>query len=137
MALLILVSPAIVHLFRFGIVGLLGTAVYYIALWTMVEELRLSVLVATSIAYPLVVLENYLLHYVWTFKSTIGHTVAFPRFLLMNVAGFFINLGIMFAGVEKLALNYLVVQAVAIIVIVCSNFLLSSIWIFRSVAVKQ
>ena len=131
------VSPTIVRLSKFGIVGLLGTAVYYIALWTMVEILHVPVLVATSMAFLLVALENYALHYAWTFKSTNRHTTALPKFLLMNVVGFFINFGIMFAGVEKMALNYLVVQAVAIIVVVCWNFLLSSIWIFRSVAVKH
>lgn len=137
LAHLILVSRAVSRLSRFGVVGLVGAAVYYVALWIMVEELRLSVLVATSIAFLLVALENYVLHYVWTFKSTNQHAIALPRFLSMNLVGFFINLGIMFAGVEKLAFNYFLVQAVAIILVMCWNFSLSFIWIFRSAPIKQ
>ncbi|MCI0626397.1 MAG: GtrA family protein [Acidobacteria bacterium] len=117
---------------RFGTVGVLGTAVYLAFLWTLVELLRVPVLIATSIAFLLVCIENYLLHYSWTFASSNAHTVAFPRFVFMNVVGFWINWGIMFAGVEKKgALTYLLVQAVAIAAVLAWNLALSSYWVFR------
>lgn len=92
----------------------------------------MPVLIATSIAFLLVCVVNYALHYVWTFASTSAHTVAFPRFLFMNLIGFWINWGIMFAGVEKKgALKYLLVQALAIVAVMAWNLTLSSYWVFR------
>ena len=88
-------------------------------------------LAATSIAFLLVCIENYTLHYVWTFGSDKAHTTAFPRFLLMSLIGFCINWVVMFLGVEKLALHYLLIQAFAIAAVVAWNFMLSSYWVFR------
>ena len=116
---------------RFCAVGLLGTAVYYPVLWGLVELARIPVLAATSIAFILVCVENYILHYVWTFGSNKAHTTAFPRFLFMSLIGFWINWGVMFLGVEKLALHYLLIQAFAIAAVVAWNFMLSSYWVFH------
>lgn len=116
---------------RFCAVGLLGTAVYYPVLWALVELSGVPVLAATSIAFLLVCLENYILHYVWTFGSTRSHTTAFPRFLFMSLVGFCINWVVMFLGVEKLAQHYLLIQAFAIAAVVAWNFMLSSYWVFH------
>lgn len=119
------------RLIKFGLVGILATFVYYLALWGMVEILNIPILWATSIAFALVTIENYLLHYKWTFRSSNAHTTAVPRFILMSAGGFIINFFIMFAGVKLLAFNYLLVQAVAIAMIVTWNFVLSHFWIFH------
>ena len=116
---------------RFAAVGLVGAVVYYFVLWTMVEQLGISVLAATSIAFVLVTIENYALHHRWTFASTHSHAVAFPRFVFINVIGFWMNFGIMAAGLHYLSLSYLLVQAFAIVAVVAWNFVVSSYWIFR------
>jgi len=118
---------------RFSAVGLVGATVYYSALWAMVEKLGLPVLVATSIAFVLVTIENYALHHRWTFASIHSHAVAFPRFVFMNIVGFWINFGIMAAGLRYLSLSYLLVQAFAIVAVVAWNFVVSSYWIFREI----
>ena len=72
--------------------------------------LDIPVLLATSIAFVFVTIENYLLHYKWTFRSSNAHTIAVPRFMLMIAGGFIINFVIMFAGVKLLDFNYLLVR---------------------------
>lgn len=119
---------------RFGVVGVAGTIIFYAVLWMLVELLRVSILSATSIAFLIVCLQNYALHYVWTFDSTAAHVIALPRFLAMNLTGFGMNWAIMYAGVEKMALDYLLTQAVALFVVVAWNFIVSSYWIFRASA---
>jgi putative flippase GtrA len=116
---------------RYGLVGILGTLVYYTALWLLVEVFHVLVMVSTSIAFILVTIENYLLHYLWTFNSDASHQTAFPRFVLMNIIGFCLNWLIMYVGVHSLVLNYLWVQAVAIVVVVIWNYVLGAVWIFR------
>jgi putative flippase GtrA len=118
------------RLVRFALVGGVGTVAYYVALWVMVEKLNVGVLTATSIAFALVVTENYVLHYHWTYVSSEDHLAALPKFIGMSVAGFFINWAMMFVGVAQLSLNYLAVQAVAIAVVVAWNYVLSRWWIF-------
>lgn len=119
------------RLIRFGSVGALATAVYYGLLWVMVEIFSLPVLVATSAAFVFVTLENYILHYTWTFRSTNAHVEAFPRFLVMNVVGFGINWLVMYGGVVVAGFYYLAVQALAIAMVVAWNLALSHFWIFR------
>ena len=49
---------------------------------------------------------------------------------MMSLAGFWLNLGIMYLGVEYLGFGYLWVQAVAIALVVAWNFVISIRWIF-------
>ena len=121
------------RLIRFGTVGSLATVVYYGLLWVMVEIFSISILVASSAAFIFVTIENYILHYTWTFRSTNAHAEAFPRFLLMNMGGFAINWLVMFAGVVVAGFNYLWVQALAIAIVIAWNLALSHLWIFREV----
>lgn len=118
------------RLAKFAIVGLTATGVYYALLWGMVEFLGVGVLFASSIAFVAVTVENYVLHYVWTFESTGAHVATLSRFLVMNAAGLCINWGVMFLGVSKLGFNYLLVQAFAIVAVVVWNIALSYHWVF-------
>lgn len=126
----------VTRLFRFASVGLLGAIVYYSVLWTMVEMLVVPVLVATNIAFLLVTIENYVLHYKWTFVSSNRHAIVFPRFLFMNIIGFWINWGVMASGLLYSSLNYLILQSFSIITVVTWNFILSSYWIFKDIKQK-
>lgn len=116
---------------RFALVGITGTLVYYAALWSLVEVIRVPVIISTCIAFLLVAAENYLLHHLWTFRSATPHNKAVPRFLIMNAIGFLLNASIMSVSVERYKFNYLWVQAVAIAVVVLWNFILGSYWVFR------
>ena len=125
-------AATVARLYRFAVVGTLGTLVYYAVLWPLVEVASVPVMLSTSIAFLMVVVQNYLLHYWWTFRSAVPHTTAFRRFFLMSLAGFWINWSIMFLGVQHFGFDYLWVQAMAIAVVVIWNFLLSTFWIFFS-----
>ena len=116
----------IFRLGRFGFVGGLGTAIYYLSLWLLVEKIHIGIMLATSISFILVVIENYVLHYHWTFSSNRSHRSAFPRFLLMGITGFALNWSIMYVGTVELNFNYLLVQALSIAVIVIWNLVIST-----------
>jgi len=118
-------------LLRFVVVGLAGSLVYFALLWGMVDVLGWPAVPASCAAFLLVVAENYLLHRAWTFRSSAPHGQALPGFLLVSLAGFCINAGVMGLGVAWLELNYLAVQLVAIGVVVVCNFI-GAQWIFRA-----
>jgi putative flippase GtrA len=107
---------------RFTLVGLAGSLVYVALLWSMVEVLGWPVMPSTCCAFVLVVVENYLLHRAWTFRSKAPHARALPVFFLVGAAGFCVNGAVMALGVEWLGLDYLAVQLVAIGTVVVCNF---------------
>lgn len=121
---------SVAQVFKFGVVGSFGALTYYSLLLGMVELWNVPVLVATSIAFALVVIETYILHYHWTFRSDAAHSAVAPRFVFMTVTGFFLNFAIMYVGVTLARINYLVVQTLAIGVVVTWNFLVSWFWVF-------
>jgi len=121
---------ALARLPRFAAAGLLAAAIYCVLVGTLVELLSVGVLFANSLAFIVVAVLNYMLHYHWTFESTARHAFAFPSFVSMNVVGFALNWVIVCVGTKALHANYLVVQAVAVVGIVTWNFLASWLWIF-------
>lgn len=123
---------AIAVLTRYAAVGIGGAASYYVLLLGMVELLGITVMIATSIAFVLVVLQNYVLHRKWTFRSDAPHGTALPLFLGMSLAGFAINWSLMHLGVQRLFIDYRLVQGVAIVAVVVWNFVISRLVIFAS-----
>ena len=121
----------IVRSLRFGIVGISTALLYYALLFVAVELLRVGPVTGSSIVYVIVISANYLMHYSWTFAAASPHTTALKRYLFMVGCGFVLNLIFMYVGVTVLALNYLVVQAAAMGVVIVWNFVVSSLWVFR------
>lgn len=109
-------------LLRFALVGLAGSLVYFALLWSLVDVLHWPVVPASCCAFVLVVVENYLLHRAWTFRSQAPHGRALPEFMLASVLGFGVNAAVMALGVAWLGLNYLAVQLLAICTVVACNF---------------
>lgn len=118
-------------LFRFAVVGIMGTALYAVVVWISVVALHLHTILAASIGFGAVVFTNYVLHHRWTFRSKKSHRVAFVQFVVTSVIGFCINFCFIYVGVSRLHLNYLAVQAVALGLVVISNYLFSALWVFR------
>lgn len=116
---------------RFILVGTATALIYYALLYVLVESYSSAIIVASSIAYVVAILFNYIMHYQWTFNSDSPHKVAIVRFILMNTGGFFINLAIMSYGISLFSEYYLVVQAIAMAVIVVWNFIISSLWVYK------
>jgi putative flippase GtrA len=117
---------------RYAMVGLMGTLAFYALLWILVELARMPVMYATNISFLLVIIQNYLLHYGWTFRSDSSHKQAFPLFLLMSILGFCLNWLVMYVFANSFGWNYLLVQALAIILVVIWNFVFTTYLIFRS-----
>lgn len=117
-------------LLRFGVTGLAGAATFFAILLPLVEWLKINPALATTAAFAVAVVQNYLFHYLWTFKSDKAHSRAAPRFLVASVLGLLVNGGVVWAGTTYLGLHYLVTQFVAIGVVITLNYLLAELWVF-------
>jgi len=122
--------PMSTMLVRFALVGLGGTAVYYALLWSLVELGGVPVLGASSVAFCVVVAENYLLHRRWTFASRVPHRAALPRFVLVAGCGAALN-GAVMGACLRLGWHYLLAQTLALALVVACN-LAGTLTIFRS-----
>lgn len=116
---------------RFSVVGLMTAALYYALLASGVEWLALDPTVSSSIAYPFAVIFNYLMHFYWTYATSTAHSVAGKRYLSMIVCGFLLNGAVMWIGASKLEINYFIAQAMAMLLVIALNFVLSTHWVFR------
>jgi len=123
--------PFLKKTLRFGVVGALTAVLHYGLLYIGVEALQLNVTVASSLGFVVAVIFNYLMHYSWTFDEPAPHGRTLRRYLVMIGCGFLINGAVMYAGVHWAALNYLLTQALALVVVVSWNFVMSNVWVFR------
>ena len=115
---------------KFLIVGGSATALQYGLLIVFVQFAGLSPVVATSIAYAISSVYNYLLNYYATFKNDGSHRTAATKFLAVAGSGLLINAGII-AALTKLGAHYLVAQVVATLVILVWNFVVHKYWTYR------
>jgi putative flippase GtrA len=117
---------------RFVIIGGAGSAIYVLATCLLLRGMGLGVIDATGIAFAIVIIFNYVLHYHWTFESDKAHALALPQFIATSLIGFLINYTVIEIGAVWIGFHYVPTQAVAIGLVVTSNFLLGSLWVFRS-----
>ena len=117
---------------RFSTVGVATAALQATLLYLGVELASLDPTLTSSVAFVIVVIFNYLMHYTWTFTDPGPHARTLSRYLFMIACGFLINGGVMYAGVEWLGINYLLVQVVAFACVIAWNFLVALMWVFRS-----
>jgi putative flippase GtrA len=122
----------------FNLVGAMGVAVQMTALFLLVSCLGVGYLAATGIAVELAVLHNFVWHERWTWADRRGSfTGGMWRRLLwfhctngaLSIAG---NLLLMRFFVEKMRLNYLEANALAIALSAIANFLAGNYLVFRN-----
>ncbi|MBG0562060.1 GtrA family protein [Actinoplanes aureus] len=100
-------------------VGLAGTSL-----------LHLPAVPASTLGFTASVAVSYLLQHAWVFHSGAGHAVAGPRFLTVTAAALGLNTAVLWIGADLLRGPYLVVQAVALVLIPVLNYALNSRWTF-------
>jgi putative flippase GtrA len=122
----------IAKLFRFGVVGVLTALLQFSLLFLGVEILQVNSTLASCLAYVIVVIFNYLMHYSWTFQGEAPHGRTLRRYLLMVACGFLLNAVFMYVGTGLMSINYLLVQSLAMAIVILWNFVVSNLWVFRN-----
>lgn len=115
---------------RFTGVGAVGTAAHYLTLFILVDFFGANAVVASSAGYLIGAVTNYLLNYYFTFRSDKPHGTTAVKFLVIAVAGFFLNAGIMWLFTEMVTLHYLLAQLLATALVLVWNFGANDRWTF-------
>jgi putative flippase GtrA len=120
----------IMQLIRFGIVGVIATAVDVGVLALLKEAAHMEVLIASALSFTVAVVVNYILSMLWVFKSK-GESKAkeFVIFVLLSVGGLLITQLVMWLGTELAEIYYLAVKIFAIIFESTYNFITRKIFL--------
>ncbi|MHA2358121.1 MAG: GtrA family protein [Candidatus Heimdallarchaeaceae archaeon] len=95
-----------------------------------------SVHIATLIAIIIVMIYNYIINKIWTFRkqdqmAEFNITIQFIKFAIVGASGTLINLGLVHLFFVILEWNEYLAIAIGFIVSVLTNFILNDIWTFN------
>lgn len=113
------------QLFRFGIVGVIAFIIDYGLLYILTEKCGIYYLVSSLISFGVSVIFNYIASVIWVFdvdkrKSKVKN---FVYFIALSVVGLAINELIMWLGVDKMHIYYMLVKLFATAVVMIFNFI--------------
>ena len=120
--------------FRYGIAGLLATALYSGAVAVLVEAAGAGPVSAAGIATVLVIVTSYAINRRWVFDTDRPHASAFARFLAASVLSIVLNTSLMYLSVRVLGWWYVAGLALATAVVPPTNFAINYLWCFRPAA---
>lgn len=133
-----LCHPAVMRLFKFGVVGALGFLWDSSTLYGLRPFIGLTA--ATLVAYFVAATLNWLLNRLWTFKGAGSHDhpiLQWLKFLLANSCGFFLNRGTvytLFYTVPLCLAHPIIALAAGSFAGMFANFNLSQKLVFREKA---
>ena len=113
------------QLFKFGIVGGIAFVIDYGLLYLLTEKIGIYYLVSSLISFSVSVIFNYIASVLWVFdvdkeKSKVRN---FIYFIGLSIVGLGINELIMWGGVGKLHIYYMLVKLFATAVVMVFNFI--------------
>lgn len=124
------------QLMRFGLVGLLGSAVNLAVFYLASAFLQLAPNLAATLAFLVAVSHNYTLNRAWTFhllgQQRVAYVSGWTKYVLINLVGFGINLVVLNAAIFLKGADYsLPGQALGILSGMVFNFALSKLLVFK------
>lgn len=117
---------------KYALVGLSAGVIDFTVLYILTSWCGLYYLVSATISFCLSAIWNYSFNKRWTFCSNGSHKRQVPIFLIIAGAGLLLNNNIMFLGVEKLGLHYLLAKVVAAALVTSWNFFGNKYLTFRN-----
>jgi putative flippase GtrA len=122
---------SLISIFKYGLVGVGGYIIYLLLLVGMVEGLDLDPVLASFVSFFPVLVFSYVLSYKWVFNSNDNHKTTFARYLFVVLIGLTWNLLIMHVTINWFNWWYIYSQALVVIVVPTSNYLLNYFWAFN------
>ena len=118
-------------LLKYGIVGMFGAFLHFIALILLVEAAGVAPVPASIAGFVLTVIVQYGLNRRWTFRSKARRLTEFLRYATVSVSGLALNALVMYVCTVWLTMHYVVAQTLVMIIIPLTNYWLNRVWTFR------
>ena len=114
---------------RYASVGVASNLTLYLA-YLGITALGMGHKLAMTLLYVTGILVTFVANRYWSFGYNGMAHKAFTRYVIAYVLGYVLNLGLLTFGVDHLSLPHQGVQAVAIVVVAGSLFLMQKFWVF-------
>ncbi len=122
-----------IHAFaKFGIVGAVTAAIYFLIMWVANSMLGLNYIVAVSVAYFCSTAFHFLANRHFTFRASKeqrGQQVM--RYLVMWILNYLITIVITSVCVERFSLSPYIGVCVSVVFTMCTGYVLARYWIFK------
>lgn len=118
---------------RFAVVGLASNAVLYL-LYLGLTAAGFGPKLAMSLVYAIGVIQTFYFNRIWSFRHQDRVHSTFTRYLLAYAFGYLLNFFLLWLAVDGLNLPHQGVQAVAVLVVAMSSFLINKYWVFAAPA---
>jgi putative flippase GtrA len=124
------------QLFRFGVVGVVATASYYLMMLLFMNLLRAPLPQTHAMATILSLLVSYIGHHSVTFEAEGRHPYYFRRFCISSVALFCLSSTFLWGATTALMISSETAVGMVALGYPVASFALHRIWSFRSPAVE-
>ena len=115
-------NKLIKQIIKFGIVGVIAFIIDYGTLVILKELFIINLFISTEIAFIISVIVNYILSIKFVFDVKNENNNFIP-FIILSFIGLLLTELIMYIGVDKIEINYLIVKIVATIIVMVFNFI--------------
>lgn len=118
------------QILKFGIVGGIAFVIDYALLYVCTEYLNIYVLYSSIISFSISVIFNYIMSIKWVFDVNHKQTHKdFIIFIIFSIIGLGINQLIMYLGIERLHIYYMLVKIASTGIVMVYNFITRKIFI--------
>jgi len=95
---------------RFGVVGLVNTAIGLMAIYAVIFFSNTGPAVANAIGYAIGLAVSFALNRMWTFGDSRSYGTLLPRYLLAAVVSYLLNLSVVLLGTHHFGVGPYLVQ---------------------------
>ncbi len=124
-------AAMLIQFIKFGIVGVSNTTLTFVVYTLLLKGFGVWYLLASAIGFAVGATNGFLLNRRWTFREHVGDSLTPVRWAIVQSGGLAINEGLLYALVDGASFDKLVAQAMAIVVVTVSTFLVNRAWTFR------
>lgn len=118
------------QILKFGIVGGIAFIIDCALLYVCTEYLNIYVLYSSIISFSISVIFNYIMSIKWVFDVNHKQTYKdFTIFIIFSIIGLGINQLIMYLGIERLHIYYMLVKIASTGIVMVYNFITRKIFI--------
>ncbi|WP_087722403.1 GtrA family protein [Pandoraea sp. PE-S2T-3] len=123
------VRTLFVPLWRFGVTGVISTAVHVIVAITLIDGFGVGPVLANATAFCVATPCSYLLNTLWSFSARL-HRTSLLRFVGVSLFGLWLTTMIA-GGVERLGGNHWLGIIAVVLIVPPATFLLHRLWTYR------
>ena len=122
------------QIFKFGIVGGIAFVIDYSLLYIFTDLIGINYLISSAMSFTISLVFNYILSIKWVFD--VGHKQTLKDvllFVILSIIGLGINELIMYIGVDKIGINYMIIKLFATFIVMIFNFITRKIFIEKKI----